>query len=215
MKKSKVIVAICVIVVGGLLAIGIWRLCDIILMSEFRGNRDMIGLRWAILGAMGSWAGSIFGAVALMISILAFWQPQRIIIEVSISTAIMLTQCTDADSLSSYDITVKNVGLRPITVSNVYLNFGGKKHDNIFVGMLNQGSPLQPFTVSFPKRLEPGESFEYYLLRDKLCSALAHYEEKTPLNTPLYICVSEVVKGQQYYKTKWTLSSFIGSMKNG
>jgi len=63
--------------------------------------------------------------------------------------------------------------MRSVTISNVYLNFGGKGHGNIFVGMLNQGSLLAYYTVCFPKS------------------------------------VDEVVKGQQYYKTNWTLSNFV------
>lgn len=211
MKKSRIIVAISAILLIVILALGIYRFYNVILVNELSSGQDVAGLRWAILGAMGSWAGSVFGAIALVISIIALWQPQRILIQVSVSTAMMMSQLPGVGNLESYDVTVKNVGLRPVTISNVYLNFGGKKHSNIFVGMLNQGSLLQPFTITFPKRLEPGESFDYYLLRDKLNTALAHYEEKTSLKTPLYICVTEVVKGQQYYKTKWTLKNFIGN----
>jgi hypothetical protein len=76
--------------------------------------------------------------------------------------------------------------------------------------MLNQNSILQAFTPTFPKRLEEGESFDFYLLRDKLNVALAHYEEKTPIDSLLSIRVDEVTKGSQYYKTKWTLKTFIG-----
>lgn len=69
---------------------------------------------------------------------------------------------------------------------------------------------LQAYTPSFPIRLDQGESFDYYLLRDKLKAALAHYEDKTPIDTPLSVRVDEVTKGTQYYKTKWTLKNFIG-----
>jgi len=30
----------------------------------------------------------------------------------------------------------------------------------------------------------------------------------------LYICVDEVVKGQMYYKTKWTIRTFINNREN-
>ena len=99
--------------------------------------------------------------------------------------------------------------MNPITINNVYLHFGDKKRGDIFVGMLNQNSVLQAFTPIFPKRVEQGESFDYYLLRDKLNVALAHYEEKTSLDTPLSIRVDEVTKGTQYYKMNWTLRNFI------
>ena len=166
-------------------------------------------LRWTIIGAIGSWIGSIFGAIALVVSLLALWLPQRVKIKVSISTGIMLTQLSGIDNIDAYIITVKNVGMNPITINNVYLHFGNKKRGDIFVGMLNQNSILQAFTPTFPKRVEQGESFDYYLLRDKLNVALAHYEEKTSLDTPLSIRVDEVTKGTQYYKMKWTLRNFI------
>ena len=166
-------------------------------------------LRWTIIGAIGSWVGSIFGAIALVVSLLALWLPQRVKIKVSISTGIMLTQLPGIDKIDAYIITVKNVGMNPITINNVYLHFGDKKRGDIFVGMLNQNSVLQAFTPIFPKRVEQGESFDYYLLRDKLNVALAHYEEKTSLDTPLSIRVDEVTKGTQYYKMNWTLRNFI------
>lgn len=166
-------------------------------------------LRLTIIGAIGSWVGSIFGAIALVVSLLALWLPQRVKIKVSISTGIMLTQLPGIDKIDAYIITVKNVGMNPITINNVYLHFGDKKRGDIFVGMLNQNSVLQAFTPIFPKRVEQGESFDYYLLRDKLNVALAHYEEKTSLDTPLSIRVDEVTKGTQYYKMNWTLRNFI------
>lgn len=121
----------------------------------------------------------------------------------------MLVQIPGVDKLDAYIITVKNVGVRSLTIKNIYLHFGGKKSGDIFIGMLNQNSLLQAYTPSFPIRLDQGESFDYYLLRDKLRSALAHYEGKTPIDTPLSVRVDEVTKGTQYYKTKWKLKSFI------
>lgn len=214
MKHTKIIFALLLILGILLLAVGIWKIYDILLVNELKTGSDVASLRWTIIGAMGSWAGSVFGAIALVISIIALWQPQRVLIQVSVSTAIMMNPFAGAEDVDSYAITVKNVGMRPITITNVYLNFGGKRNDNIYVGMLNQGSVLQQFTVSFPKRLEPGEAFDYYLLKDKLNVALNHYEEKTPRKAPFYVCVAEVVKGQRYYKTGWTLRDFVGDKKD-
>ena len=117
-----------------------------------------------------------------------------------------MSHIPEIDNVDAYIITVQNVGLKPISITNVYLHFGNKKQGDIFVGMLNQSSILQAFTPTFPQRLDQGD----YLLRDKLNAALAHYEEKTPIGTPLSIRVDEVTKGSQYYKTKWTLKTFIG-----
>ena len=145
-----------------------------------------------------------------IISLFALWLPQKVKLKVEIATGMMMSQVPGTGKIDAYIITVKNVGMRPVTVNNVYLNFGGRKMGDIFVGVLNQGSPLQMYTPQFPKRLDQGESFEYYLLRDKLVIALKHYEDKTPKDTPLFIRVDEVTTGNQYYKTRWTLKTFIG-----
>jgi len=100
--------------------------------------------------------------------------------------------------------------VRAAAIDNIYLNFGAKKMGDIFVGALNQGTPLQMYIPHFPERLEQGESFKYFLLRNKLVEGLKHYKADTPENTSLFIRVDEVTTGTRYHKTKWTLKTFIG-----
>lgn len=205
MKRRKVILTISIIVVIALIAFLIWK--AVVTVNTVTDE----SLRWTMIGAFGSWAGSIFGAIALVIAILAFWLPQKVKIKVAVSTGMMITDMPGIDRIEAYIVTIKNVGMRAVTVNNVYLNFGRKKGmGDIFVGMLNRESLLQAYTPTFPKRLDQGESFDYYLLREKLEIALAHYEERTALDTPLFIRVDEVTQGSRYYKTKWTLGTFIG-----
>lgn len=205
MKKRKILLTISIIVVVAVIAFLTWKVAFIVCST------DDESLRWTIIGAFGSWAGSIFGAIALIISILAFWLPQKVKLEVAISTGMMLSEMAGVERIEVYVVTIKNVGMRAVTVNNVYLNFNERKGRDIFVGMLNQESLLQAYTPTFPKRLDQGESFDYYLHRDKLIAGLAHNEEKTPRETPLYIRVDEAIKGTRYYKTKWTFGTFIGS----
>lgn len=205
MKKRKVLLIISIMVAVALIVFLIWK--GVVIVNSV----DDEALRWTMIGAFGSWAGSIFGAIALAISILAFWLPQKVKIKVAVSTGMMITDMPGIDRIEAYIVTVKNVGMRAVTVNNVYLNFGKRKGmGDIFVGMLNRESLLQAYTPTFPKRLDQGESFDYYLLREKLETALAHYEEKTGLDTPLFIRVDDVTQGSRYYKTKWTLGTFIG-----
>ena len=167
-----------------------------------------ITLQWTMIGAMGSWAGAVFGAIALAISLFALWLPQKVKLKVEVSKGILMSEGTGIDKTDTYIITVKNVGMRAATIDNVYLNFGGRKMGDIFVGFLNQGTPLQMRTPHFPVRLDQGESFNYYLLRDKLVEGLKHYEAETPENASLFIRVDEVTAGTHYHKTKWTLKTF-------
>lgn len=209
MNRKKLIIIICATLSVLVLCFCGWTAARVLLSVGADTDFNIETLRWTMIGAMGSWVGSIFGAIALVISLFALWLPQRVKIKVSVSTGFMLSQMPGVDRIDAYIITVKNAGIKPITVRNVYLHFGDKKQGDIFVGMLNQGSILQAYTPTFPKRLEQGESFDYYLLRDKLNTALAHYEEKTPIDTPLSIRVDEVTKGSRYYKTEWTLKTFV------
>lgn len=209
MNKKRMLIIICVVLLTAVISLCAWTVSQALLSVGLVTNFSVESLRWTIIGAVGSWAGSIFGAIALIVSLLALWLPQRVKIQVSVNTGFMLSQIPGIDKVDAYVITVKNVGIKPITVRNVYLHFGDKKQGDIFVGMLNQNSILQAFTPTFPKRLEQGESFEYYLLRDKLNAALAHYEEKVSIDAPLSIRVDEVTKGNLYYKTKWKLRTFV------
>ena len=210
MNRKKTLLVICAALLVVTICVCIWQVSRVLFSIGPETDFTTESLRWAMIGAMGSWAGSVFGAIALVVSLFALWLPQRVKIGVSISTGFMLSQIPGTDKVDAYIIRVKNLGSRPISVSNVYLHFGSKERGDIYVGMLNQGSVLQPYTPSFPKRIEQGESFEYYLLRDKLNNALAHYEDKTPINARLKIRVDEAIKGTQYYKTNWTLNTFIG-----
>ena len=211
MNRGKLGLALCTVLIIAAIGTCINGTLQLLLSVGAETNFNAESLRWTMIGAIGSWAGSVFGAIALIISLLALWLPQRVKIKVSMSTGCLLSQMPGADKTDAYIITVKNVGMKSITVNNVYLHFGDKKNGDIFVGVLNQGTILEMFTPTFPKRLEQGESFEYYLIKSKLDIALAHYEEKTSKNTPLSIRVDEVTKGSRYYKTKWTLATFIDS----
>ena len=82
-------------------------------------NFEVESLRWSIIGAIGSWAGSIFGAIALVISILAFLLPQKVKIKVEVSTGCMLSQTTGVDRIDAYIVTVNNVGVKPISITNL------------------------------------------------------------------------------------------------
>lgn len=207
MKKKRLLIGLCIILFVIVIGLCTWRTAKVIWTTEDES------LRWTKISALGSWAGSFFAAVALIVSLLAFWLPQKVKLRVDFNSGMMLPQIPSEDRIDAYIITVKNIGMRPVTINNVYLNFGGRYKDDIFVGMLNQDSLLQAYTPSFPKRLDQGESFDYYLHKDKLDAGLTHYEKNTAYNTPLYIRVNEVTRGNLYYKTIWTLDSFIRHTK--
>ncbi len=183
---------------------------SISLIARIFHNMNDLSLRWTIIGALGSWVGSIFGAIALVISLFALWLPQKVKIKVEGSCAIMAKPMQDSENIEAYAITVKNIGMRAVTIRNLYLNFGGKKQKKIFVGLINQGTVLELYNTTFPKRLEAGESCNYYLHRDRLVSGLQHIEDDKSRGLKFFVGIDEVTTGLQYHKTPWTLKTFIG-----
>lgn len=208
--RRKLIITLCTMVAIVAVGFGIIKMVQLVKEVEQVKDYNTESLRWAIIGAIGSWTGSVFGAIALVVSLVALWLPQRVKIAVGVSTGFMLSQIPGIERVDAYIITVKNTGMKPVTVTNIYLHFGSKKQGDIFVGMLNQESILQMYTPQFPKRLDQGESFDYYLSRERLDKALILYEKKMSLDEPFSIRVDEVTRGTRYYKTKWTLRTFIG-----
>lgn len=213
MKKRRLLIIISLIVSAAIICDLIYRMTVILKGVNTVVDFEAESLRWSIIGAIGSWAGSIFGAIALIISILAFSLPQKAKIKVEASTGFMLSQVPGVDRIDAYIVTVSNVGIKPISITNIYLHFGKIKKENgdIFIGALNIDSLLQAYTPKFPVRLDQGESFSYYLLKEKLDNAL-YLLEKSSLDSPLYVRIDEVITGSKYYKTKFTLRTFVGHL---
>lgn len=208
MKNKRLLLIVGFILTASAICGLIYKTSVILKNVNSTTNFEVESLRWSIIGAIGSWAGSIFGAIALVISMLAFLLPQKVKIKVEASTGFMLSQMPGVDSIDAYIVTVKNVGVKPISITNLYLHFGNpKKNGDIFIGAINLDSLLQAYTPKFPVRLDQGESFSYYLLKDKLDYAL-YKLEKASINSPLYIRIDEVITGSKYYKTKLTLKTF-------
>lgn len=208
--KRRILIVVCTVMATMLISISIWEVVRTVTNINVNTDFHTESLRWAIIGAVGSWVGSIFGAIALVVSLFALWFPQRVKICATISTGFMVGQPKEIDEGNAYIITVKNMSVRPVTIKNVYLHFGNKKQGDIFIGMINQGTVLQYLTPKFPQRLDQGESFDYYLSKNRMDKAMTPYKSKWPINSRLSIRVDEVTKGAQYHKTNWTLKTFVG-----
>lgn len=213
MRKKRFLIIICLTLVVAFICGLIFKMNLVLQEINSVTDYEAESLRWSIIGAIGGWAGSIFGAIALIISILAFLLPQKVKIKVEVSTGCMLSLMPGVDRINAYIVTINNVGVKPITITNFYLHFGRieRRNSDIFIGALNNDSLLQAYTPKFPVRLDQGESFSYYLLKEKLDNALYHLE-KSSLDSPLYIRIDEVITGSKYYKTKFTLRTFVGHL---
>ena len=119
MNRKRIVIIICTALLIGALSFCVWIASQALLSVGPETDFSVESLRWTMIGAIGSWAGSLFGAIALVVSLFALWLPQRVKIKVSVSTGFMLSQIPGMDKVDAYIITVKNGGIKPITVDNM------------------------------------------------------------------------------------------------
>lgn len=62
-----------------------------------------------------------------------FFYPRRIKIDANLTAGFIMSIPSTDEEIFSYTITVKNLGARPVTIKNVYLNFGGKQNGHVFL----------------------------------------------------------------------------------
>ena len=168
-------------------------------------------LRWTKIGALGSWAGSLFGALALVIALVALYRPQKVKMKVSITSSVATVI---DEGIWLYTITVKNSGIKPFTVKNFYLHFGDKCQGDVFIGLLNRGTIIESINQGFPVHVDQGESFDYHLCKERLDFDLMNLakENNIPYEAPLSLVVDGVINGRKYFSTSFSLKTFIGNV---
>lgn len=204
MKNKQLIVIYCSIAVFILLLLGVAALFIWFPKNVTDYNADI--LQWTRIGAIGGWIGSIFGAIALIVSLIALLLPMKRKLDAKAEYGYFLDQ-----SLSkTYElivITVKNTGSKPATINNIHVNFD--EHDGfLFVGLLAENTPAFHQNPRFPVRLEEGSSVDYYIPKEKFVEYLKKEVSISPYSK-FQIIVDEVIDGKQYYNTKWTKQSII------
>ena len=166
---------------------------------------DLAILRWTKVGAVGGWIGSIFAAIALIVSIIAFALPQKVSMDANLSIGSMFDQ-PFKNRFDIIEITVSNSGIKPFSVNGIYLGVNGD--DNLmFVGLMSDDTILKPHMPKFPVRLNQGESFNYYVPKDKLCDYFL--KENYDKDLLLEIIVDEVTTGKRRITTDKTIGSII------
>ena len=166
---------------------------------------DIAILRWTKVGAVGGWIGSIFAAIALIVSLIAFALPQKVSMDASVSIGSIFSQ-SFMNRFDIIEITVSNTGIKPFSVNGIYLGVNG--NDKLmFVGLMSDDTILKPFMPIFPVRLNEGESFNYYVPKDKLCDYFLN--ENYDKDMLLEIIVDEMTTGKRRITTDRTIQSII------
>ena len=154
-------------------------------------------LFWSVFGAIGSTAGSVATAIALIIAIHQYKQPLIKKIKISYSTAFPIMS-NNTIGMISLAITVSNTGVRPIVLSNIYLNIGSK---NLVLN--NVTSPGLP-GVNFPVNLDQEEAVTMYLPYEVIGYQILELIAKKEILEfdAVRILVTDTTGGNHYKKLK-------------
>ena len=154
-------------------------------------------LFWSAFGAIGSTVGSVATAIALIIAIRQYKQPLVKRINISYSTAFPV-MANNTIGMISFAITVSNIGVRPIVLSNIYLNIGSK--NLILNNVLHPELPA----VNFPVNLDQEEAVTMYLPYEEIGSQISKLIENNEISAldAVKILVTDTTGGNHYKKIK-------------
>lgn len=151
--------------------------------------------------------GSLFGAVALIIALFALWIPQKVKIKVVVDIGTIISDIPEEKRL--YSITIKNIGLRAITINSIYMNFDKQSNRFFYLKTPAADRFLVSSNPSFPKRLEIGEELVFYMWKDEADKHIRKDINAKNINKHCYVYVNEVTQGKITIKTDWTVKTFI------
>lgn len=165
-------------------------------------------LFWTKIGAIGSWAGSIFGLAAFLIAIMSLELPNKI----RVKTEVSLKNIYDLISNDPKDnnvcsIVIMNSGLRLVNIEQIYVAVG-KKGTLFSAGIISDGSSVEKSNNSFPFRIEPGYKEKYFVPLDELLE-FVYDSDDSKENKKLYIVIDEATKGKLYFKTDYSIKDLI------
>lgn len=184
------------------------RDADVVLLEDsqkiyyrYGGKKLDWNIFWNAFGAIGTTIGSLITAVAVVVAVVQYKQPLIKKVKITFSTAFPVFDFGLGESF--YCITISNTGIRPIIITNIYLNAGKK---NIIINkLMTDLDPNHPGS-NFPKELSPESSFAVYISYADLSKSfidLLNRHEINP-NQKIKILVTDTTSGEHYYEIKQT-----------
>lgn len=160
-------------------------------------------LFWTAFGAIGTTIGSLITAIAVAVAVRQYRAPLVKRLKISFNSAFV----GDTDLFS---IDVSNAGIRPVNISNIYLNTGTK---NLILNYAQFSIPGSLPEIRFPVALQPEQKVTMLLDRSKLISFLESETRKGMFKTSmrLRVAVTDQTGGWHYHNTGCTIGALIRS----
>ena len=160
-------------------------------------------LFWTAFGAIGTTIGSLTTAIAVVIAVKQYLQPLEKHIVVTMTSALSWDEM--GRPLDFYCISVKNRGIREITVNSLNIK-GGKK-----VLWLNKAQYVSNAYVELPIRIGPEESRDFLFERNTFAAELKHFVEMGTLkaNKRLTVMVKDSLGDVYIHKARIKIKDII------
>lgn len=164
-------------------------------------------LFWAAFGAIGSTVGSLVTAAAVVVAVRQYRAPLAKRLRISFTSAFT---DSEEDSVELFCIDVANAGIRPVNISNIYLNTRKK---NIVLNFAQFSIPGALPEVRFPVELQPEQKVTLFLDRVKLVAFFDDSLRSGNFNasTKLRVAVTDQTGGWHYHNTGCTIGSLVSS----
>lgn len=165
-----------------------------------------------MIGAIGSWAGTIIGVVALIIALLAYIKPTRKRIKATFDLSSM-TAHTGMTAMT-YTITVCNLGVPTITISSVQLRVGDHSY---LIEMMENRSFLKIVQPKFPVKLESGQSISMIIQKHRMDRLLGKefIKQKEYIHDNVLILVRDATDREYCFPTNRRVYDFIHESDQG
>lgn len=161
-------------------------------------------LFWTAFGAIGTTLGSLITASAVVVAVRQYKQPLVKRLKIEFTSAFAVGQ-----SIDFYCIGVSNTGVRPVNISNIYLNVGKK---NLVINHAQFSVPGIK-TVQFPVELQPEQRVQMLLERSKMSGFFREALSSGSLKaaTKVKVAVTDQTGGWHYHRTGCTVRQLASS----
>lgn len=161
-------------------------------------------LFWTAFGAIGTTTATLITAIAVVIAVKQYKQPLTKKVKITLGTAFpIMADSSVGETL--YQITVANCGIRPLVLSNVYMQVNKK---NIAFELQRYAAYLKMPMPKFPHTLNPEEAAVFYLPYSLLSAGMKEVIclHKIPPSSKVNILVTDQAGGEHRLKTKLSIA---------
>lgn len=157
---------------------------------------------WTAFGAIGTTLGSLITALAVVVAVKQYREPLVKRLKIGFSLAFPVYPDNHL-GIDLFCISVSNTGVRPINVSNIYLNVGKK---NLILNDAQFFAPGAIPPLTFPAEIQPEQKVQMYLEVSKFSKVFKEMLQGKEFETSekVKVAVADSTDEYHYHFTGYT-----------